>query len=75
MSALAWTASGFSLMRLKSMAAFHASVAGAASALALAATSGSLTAAEAQKSLARVSVARCGKIWCARVSVVPWYYM
>jgi hypothetical protein len=40
-------------MRLKSMAAFHASVAGAASALALAATSGSLTAAEAQKSLAR----------------------
>ena len=37
MSALAWTASGFSLMRLKSMAAFHASVAGAASAMALAA--------------------------------------
>jgi len=43
------------LMRLKSMAAFHASVAGAASALALAATSGSLTAAEAQKSLARLA--------------------
>ena len=46
------------MMRLKSMAAFHASVWVGASVPALAATSGSFTAAEAQKSLARWAPSR-----------------